>query len=168
MEFGAILLILAIGLLVGVFISRPFYDRRFETQPLVSHQAVGRSDQDASALLAEKDRILNTLMDLDFDLAMGKTSPEEYPAQRAALLKSGADVLRKLDTIAPAAAAAAVRPARQAESDDEIERLIAARRREMRQAAGSERTEKASGFCPKCGRPVQKADRFCPKCGANL
>jgi predicted amidophosphoribosyltransferase len=29
------------------------------------------------------------------------------------------------------------------------------------------RQEKAVGFCPQCGGPVQKSDRFCPKCGAK-
>jgi NADH pyrophosphatase NudC (nudix superfamily) len=43
---------------------------------------------------------------------------------------------------------------------DDLEALIAARRRA--------RQEKASGFCPNCGKPVQESDRFCPKCGARL
>ncbi|NJD58819.1 MAG: hypothetical protein C3F13_06135 [Anaerolineales bacterium] len=29
-------------------------------------------------------------------------------------------------------------------------------------------SEKAAGFCPKCGKPVHASDRFCPKCGATL
>jgi predicted amidophosphoribosyltransferase len=41
-----------------------------------------------------------------------------------------------------------------------MEALIASRRRE--------RPEKAAGFCPRCGKPVQKLDRFCPKCGTAL
>jgi predicted amidophosphoribosyltransferase len=43
--------------------------------------------------------------------------------------------------------------------DDALEAIIASRRRE--------RSEKAGGFCPKCGRPVQKSDYFCPRCGAK-
>jgi ribosomal protein S27AE len=38
--------------------------------------------------------------------------------------------------------------------------LIASRRRE--------RLEKAAGFCPQCGKPVQISDKFCPRCGASL
>lgn len=44
--------------------------------------------------------------------------------------------------------------------DDDIERQIASRRRAQ--------PEKAGGFCPKCGKPIQKSDQFCPKCGAKV
>jgi len=44
--------------------------------------------------------------------------------------------------------------------DDKLEQMIASRRRA--------RQEKTSGFCPKCGKPVQKSDHFCPKCGTKL
>ena len=47
-----------------------------------------------------------------------------------------------------------------AEVDDDIERLLAARRR------ASQR--ETAGFCPNCGGPIQKSDRFCPKCGATV
>ena len=47
-----------------------------------------------------------------------------------------------------------------AEADDDLEVLLANRRRA--------RSEKSAGFCPKCGGPVQKSDRFCPKCGTTL
>ena len=49
---------------------------------------------------------------------------------------------------------------RPAGGDDDLEQLIAARRRE--------RQEKAVGFCPRCGAALQKSDRFCAKCGAVL
>ena len=44
--------------------------------------------------------------------------------------------------------------------DDDLEVMIANRRRA--------RSEKAGGFCPQCGKPVQKSDRFCPGCGTTL
>ena len=47
-----------------------------------------------------------------------------------------------------------------ASPDDDLEVLIAGRRREKK--------EKAAGFCPQCGNPVQVSDRFCPKCGAEI
>jgi len=165
MDIGAILLILAAALLVGVFVSRPFFDRRFETQPLVARQSAARSAHNLSHLLAEKDHLLAQLADLDFDHSMGKASPEDYPAQRAKLLLAGADLLRQIDELAPAGNGAG-KPARAAApgaGGDEIERLIAARR----QSAGKKKNA-ATGFCPKCGRPVGAEDRFCPKCGASL
>jgi rubrerythrin len=50
--------------------------------------------------------------------------------------------------------------AKQEVSDDDMESMIAARRKG--------RKEKSSGFCPKCGKPVMASDRFCPSCGKSL
>ena len=50
--------------------------------------------------------------------------------------------------------------ARVSDPDDELEALLANRRRE--------RQEKSAGFCPQCGGALQQSDRFCPKCGASL
>lgn len=162
---------------------------------------------EVSALMAERDRLINALQELDFDYALGKIPEEDYPAQRAVLLQQGAEVLRELDRLTgeivtgapgqaagsaqtgddaedrleavvaarradarkaarpvPAAAAAggdsfASRPLRAA-GDDNIEQILAARRRE--------RQERSGGFCSQCGGAVQKSDRFCPKCGSTL
>jgi hypothetical protein len=42
--------------------------------------------------------------------------------------------------------------------DDELEALIAARKRKQ--------AEKTAGFCSKCGHPLTQIDKFCSKCGA--
>lgn len=151
-------------------------------------------DHEHSMLLAERDQVLNALQELDFDNVLGKIPAEDYPQQRAVLLQRGAEILRKLDALqlpveepakdieerieaaiaarradVQSAQAAASRPtgnghgrgvsAAIASPDDELEVILANRRRV--------RSEKAAGFCPKCGRAVQKSDRFCPKCGAK-
>jgi hypothetical protein len=127
--------------------------------------------------MAERDRVISSLQELDFDYNLGKVPAEDYPAQRGELLQKGADILRKLDELQPAAAspldaesrleeAAAARradsstPATAPLSDDDLESLIASRRKE--------RKEKSAGFCPRCGQPVLVADRFCPSCGRSL
>ena len=180
MDIGSILLILGLLILVGLYISRPFFER--------TATGVSSEEQELSALLAERDRLLNALQELDFDYALGKIPEDDYPLQRQALLKQGADVLRQLDTYqskAPAddaesrleAAIAAHRSDTSrttgngsralaapgvviADADDSVEVLLAKRRRA--------RSEKSAGFCPNCGEPVQKSDRFCPKCGKGI
>ncbi|MDO9301547.1 MAG: zinc ribbon domain-containing protein, partial [Anaerolineales bacterium] len=47
-----------------------------------------------------------------------------------------------------------------ADSDDDLESMIAARRKEHK--------SKSAGFCPKCGKPVLVTDKFCPSCGKAL
>lgn len=176
MDIGSIFLILGLLVLVGLFVSRPLFEPAEAGQVYTNQR-----EHDVSALMAERDRLLNALQELDFDYTLGKIPEEDYPSQRAALLQRGADILRELDTMVPAPpvetaedrleAAIAARRAtgaspspqerrKSAGSDDQLEQIIAHRRRE--------RNEKSAGFCPNCGGPLQKSDRFCPKCGEEI
>ena len=185
MDLGSIFLILALLMLVALFIGRPFFEKQ---KAVRKRSQISGEDHEHSALLAERDRVLTALQELDFDHVLGKIPEEDYPLQRTLLLQQGADVLRKLDALEPEpqpadaearleAAIAARRADLQAVAvgsgngrsrgvstavaspDDDLEVLLATRRRE--------RKEKATGFCPKCGAPLQKSDRFCPRCGAK-
>jgi hypothetical protein len=182
MDIGSLFLILGLLVLVGLFVTRPLFEG--------GAIPVSAEEHERSALLAERDRVINALQELDFDYSLGKIPKEDYPAQRAALLQKGAEVLRKLDDYQVEGSAAGAEDrietaiaARRADSlpvattvpanggrrvpsavnggqDDELEAIIAARRRQ--------RNEKAGGFCPQCGGPVLKSDQFCPKCGEKL
>jgi hypothetical protein len=169
MDFGSIFLILALAVAVAVFVSRPF----FEPEPAaerVSQQAVRPQDQQRSALLAERDRLVIAMRELEFDHTLGKIPEEDYPAQRDSLLTAGAEVLKQLEELPaepgagrgspPAQPAELLRNGMPAEPVDELEEMILAHRRA--------RQEKAAGFCPSCGKPLRKSDKFCPRCGAAL
>ena len=167
MDLGAIFLLLGVLILVAMYVARPF---------IVRERRLVSEGHELSVLMAERDRILNALQELDFDHALGKIPDEDYPAQRLILLQKGADVLRQLDEMQPSRAAGttedrleAAIAARRADagaaqpstmSDDDLEELIAKRR--------SASKEKVSGFCPKCGKPVLVTDSFCPNCGRPL
>lgn len=168
MELGAIFLILAMLVLVGLFVSRPFMENR-------RAYTISAEEHEISHLLAERDSLITALQELDFDHVLGKIPAEDYPNMRAALLTHAADVLRRIDELQPQkistddvesrveaaiaarrADASAKLPASAPEEDD-LEDLIAARR--------AQRKEKLGGFCPNCGKPVLRSDRFCPSCG---
>ncbi len=168
MDIGSILLILGILLLVILYIS----------QPLINKRAVVVSDEEReySSLLADRDRILNTLQDLDFDYALGKIPEERYPSERAELLQHGAAILRKMDKYKGEKIKDIenTRLERELEvgkgekpishlysvEDDQLEAMIAKRVRD--------RQEKSNGFCSQCGHAVQQSDMFCPRCGHSL
>jgi rubrerythrin len=170
MEPGSIFLILAVVILIGIFLYSPFAAR--------SRRTYVNETLEVSALKAERDRAINSLQELDFDFNLGKIPAGEYPDQRALLLQRGAEILRKLDELAPVstsaiqaesriekAAAAGRADAAEAApelnvSDDDIESMIAARRKDHK--------SKSAGFCPKCGKPVLITDKFCPSCGKAL
>ena len=182
MDLGSLFFILALVIFVALFISRPFSEgqrsRRVESAGESGSSA--ELEPERSALLAERDRVLNSLQELDFDFAMGKIPEEDYPIQRSILVKRGAEVLQRLDGFVgldPTARLEAAIATRRSQigmpiavpngrkgqpgsPDDSLEAQIAARRRQRR--------EKAAGFCPQCGEPVQRSDLFCPKCGTRL
>jgi rubrerythrin len=168
MELGSIFLILAVLIVAGMYLYAPFMTRprKFSTEEM----------REVSALKAERDRVINALQELDFDFKLGKIPAEDYPAQRAELLKKGSAILRQLDELEPilssahdaeariekaAAAKRADASSAAAElNDEDIEAMIAMRRKQ--------RKGKSAGFCPKCGKPVLAADSFCPSCGKSL
>ena len=89
MDIGSIFLILGLFILVALYISQPLMKRN----PTV----VSEVEHEYSALLAERDRIINTLQELDFDHTLGKIPEEIYPSQRAGLLQRGATILQEID-----------------------------------------------------------------------
>jgi hypothetical protein len=168
MQITAIFFTLAILILVAIYLYAPFMERRA--------RRVTEEEHELSALMAERDRVINSLQELDFDFKLGKIPEDDYPTQRASLLQKGAEILRKIDSIAP-------QPASIQDADARIEKAIAARRADssvakpepndddletMIAARYKARKEKSSGFCPKCGKPVMVSDRFCPSCGKAL
>lgn len=171
MDLGSILILLALAILVSMFIARPLIQQRATL--------VTRAEHDLSALLAERDRVLTALQELDFDNALQKIPEEDYPVQRAALLQKGAEILRQLDALQnratpglatdPIEAALSERRRTRATAsaqkpvplpDDPVEAALAERRRT--------RAEKAAGFCPQCGNALFASDRFCSRCGAKV
>ena len=113
MELTAIFFSLAVLILVGMYLYAPFMERRARN--------VTEEEHELSALMAERDRVINSLQELDFDFKLGKIPEDDYPAQRASLLQKGADILRKIDSLAPQATSAP-------DTEERLERAIAARR----------------------------------------
>ena len=89
MDLGAILFLLALLIAVGLFLAAPLM-RGARPRPLDESPEV-------SALLAERDRVINALQELDFDFKLGKVPEDDYPAQRTELLQRGASILKELD-----------------------------------------------------------------------
>jgi len=168
MQIAAIFFTLAIFILVAMYLYAPFMEKRA--------RRVTEEEHELSTLMAERDRVINALQELDFDFNLGKIPDEDYPTQRAGLLQQGAEILRKIDSFTPQAVSTQDEEARlekaiaarradasiaKAEvSDDDVESMIASRRKG--------RKDKSAGFCPKCGKPIITTDRFCPSCGKSL
>jgi hypothetical protein len=135
MDLASLVLGLALLLLVAFYVVRPLVEGRALRE---------RQPGPADSLLAERERILTALRDLDFDYATGKLVDEDFVGPRAELLAHGAQVLRQLDALGVDAhadnghaddadhepAVSAVPAAGKPAPDDEIEQAVARRRRE--------------------------------------
>ena len=161
MDIGSILLLLALVVLVTAYIASPL---RTGTR----RQTPSAENIELSELLAERERVLDALAELDFDNEMGKIPDELYPVQREALVKRGAAVLKLLDErasdgkvetlVAEIDASAA--------SDDPVEALIVARK--IAKSSNVAKNNTNTKFCPNCGTKLQIGDKFCANCGESV
>ena len=148
MDIGSILAGLALTLLTVAFVTIPFLQHR--------GKGITELERQSSMLQASRDRVLDSLQEMEIDFGTGKILDEDYRDQRQALMKEGAGILRRIDVLMTDGH---VRPAG-GDIDDEIEAAIA--------QIKSERKDRSGGFCPSCGSEVKADDLFCIRCGNML
>ena len=155
MEIGAILFSLAMILLVAAYV----------LQPLSSSQRGGYRDisRELSALQAERDRVLDSIQEIDMDHSMGKVSEEDYQRQRSSLALEGAGILRSIDELQSDGAPDEVAM----ELEATVSQLRGKRSVSSAQQNGDE-TNPSEVPCPACGNSIYHGDRFCTNCGATL
>lgn len=146
MEAGSVFSLLAMLVVILLIITQPFY-----------RKSSGVDSESASRPLAvspeeEYRNILREMRELKSDFEAGKLSERDYAAQRKNL---EAQAVHLLQVMSDPSEADPTSP--HSALQHEIEELVYERR--------MEREEQTSGFCPKCGKPMQKSDLFCPSCG---
>ena len=156
MDIGSIFLILALAVVVSIFVSRPFFEHQ-KDEELSSPEEEMQKEYQRSSLLAERDRILNMLQEREADFELEKIPQETFEPQREALLVSGAEILKQLDALKIEASRKI--QSKPIDPDDELEKLIAERRRSA---------ETAANFCPSCGSALHEGDLFCSSCGHKI
>jgi hypothetical protein len=160
MDIGSIFLILTLAVVVVIFIARSFLEPGVEKQKLYAVPAAQEKEHLWSELLAERDRLLSSIEELDADYGLGKITEEDYRDQREALLKAGADVLRQIDVVKLERTRSTQGREITGPQDDELENLISARKSKVAQSNTS--------FCPQCGNILTPDDIFCTKCGTKV
>jgi hypothetical protein len=188
MEYlGSLFLVLALFVGVALFIGRPFFQKNLVgTGEGQDQEAASSQEHRLSAYLAERDRVLTALQELEFDYTLGKIPAEDYPEQRAELLKRGSNILRELDRMQAV-------DKYEMSAEDRIEAAVAVRRADAAQQGSVEQT-KAQPAVPGLAAPEmaavgladkpaaakdsiedmiasrrrqrqEKTSGFCPKCG---
>ena len=97
MDLGSIFLLVGVAIIVAFLVLRPLFEISIDKKLIARSQTMTENIQNKSILLAERDRVLRALQELDFDYSLGKIPQEDYPEQRNFLLKKGADLIKELD-----------------------------------------------------------------------
>jgi len=88
MPIGSLLLIAALSSIVLFYLALPF----------ISGSELGaQENQKRSSLLAERERILAAILELEADNQLGKVPEDAFREQRQSLLEKGARVLAQLE-----------------------------------------------------------------------
>lgn len=94
MSLEGLVVSLTILVIVGLWVAAPLVNRRLQQ---------ARADSDSQLrherLLAQYDRLLASLRDLEEDNATGKFQPDDYMPEREQLIQRGVQLLAMMDTI---------------------------------------------------------------------
>ena len=152
MEIQTVLLLTGITVLILGFIFKPLLSKNHPSSP---------NNSEYSQWVAERERIINILKELDFDQTLGKIPDDDYAAQRAELVARGGMIMEKLDRMGKSEKQPKERSEKDQQlSDKDIERMLE-KRKALKSGSGE-------GHCPQCGKPVLRSDLFCPSCGKKL
>ncbi|MCJ7718058.1 MAG: zinc ribbon domain-containing protein [Anaerolineales bacterium] len=151
MAFSSFLIVLVIFVLTGSIIVRPFLVEQHTGSPDVP--------QKYDSLLADRERLLSAIEDLDLEFELEKISSKDHSRNRDILLAEAAEVLVQLDKLEKRVPKNK-RISSPTESGDDLEEMIETRRRELK---GDK-----SSFCSNCGKAVKLEDQFCGQCGEKL
>ena len=159
MTIGSILLGVALLVLVGLFVARPFLRPQEQEAALTKQQL----------LLEEKEALLDQIQALDFDHETGKIPTELHALQREKLMEQATAVLQALDAAGDVPVDVPLTDA--TDVDIEIEAAIARLRQQRSRAPEPAAAPTSNGqarFCSQCGTSTDPGDRFCANCGHNL
>ncbi len=165
MEIGTLLFTLAMVVFVLAYVLRPLAGS--------ARGVDSNSGRRLSDLQAERDRILDSILEIDMDHAMGKVPDEDYHRLRQILAREGAEILSKIDErqILSRGSEPETLVNSQTQGDMELEAAIAQLRSGSSKDAPQLRSgasEPEGGACPECGEVILPEDRYCAKCGAAL
>jgi hypothetical protein len=93
------LVALIVTLMVVAYVVQPFFSRRVEKEERRTDRHMAAILHQRADLLAKRDRIYQTINELDFDHATNKVSDEDYARQRRRLVAQGVEVLQQLDAL---------------------------------------------------------------------
>ncbi|GEM_PF-3024158 len=111
------------------------------------------------SLVAERERLLHAIEEIDLEYELKKISSEEHTRNRDILLSDAARVLKELDSL-PKSSSAKKKKTAPVQDEDHLERMIADRRKQLK--------GEMSLTCSHCGESVEEGAQYCSHCGGAL
>ena len=130
----------------------------YVSRPIVQHRRGGTDATVMATLEAQRDGVYSQIRELDMDHATGKMNDEDYHQARTDLVAQAATLLKQIDGVfaaptVPAAIATATLPA-----SDDVEALIAARRKASAVNAASAGAAASAKPAAVKATPIQSGD----------
>ncbi len=147
MTFTSLIIIFFIFIMAGLIVLRPFLDQ------VGGKVNLGSGVRDG--LLAERERLLSSIEELDLDLELQKISSSEHALDRNLLLSQAADVLKELDRYSKPKGAQKGKSKKT--KGDDLEKMIQERRKKL--------AEENIVYCSSCGKTIVAGAQFCSHCG---
>ena len=144
-------------------------------------------DDRLAELMGQKDTVLKSIKDLEFDYQVGKITDEDFERFNLRLRRQAVGLIQQIEQLSPVTASlddqvemlisrkhkvqreAVTNGHPPASADDPLEMLISRKRKvEPKQAGVAPATEAAAEvviFCTECGTALAPQHRFCANCG---
>jgi rubrerythrin len=126
------------------YIAHPY----FKKQTVSPKSKKARSNR-LSDLQAQRDTILASIKDLEFDREMGKVSDEDYAQMNTQFRRDAVGILQQID---------------QSNGKSSAKRALEAELKSLR----NQKKSQGKFFCKHCGASVSAQDRFCSSCGEKV
>lgn len=127
-------------------------------------------DDRLTELMAQKDTVLKSIKDLEFDYHVGKLSDEDFERFNLRLRRQAIGLIQQIEKLAPETAS----------MDEQLEMLIE-RKRKVKQTApvnghlpapvarpAVPPTGAPARFCTECGQAAAPEHKFCANCGSPI
>ena len=147
MTLTSFIIVFFIFIMAGLIVLRPFLDQ------VGGKVKLGSGVYDS--LLAERERLLSSIEELDLDLELKKIAPSEHALDRNLLLSQAADVLKELDRYSKSKSSQKGK-SKKAKADD-LEKMIQERRKKL--------ADGTTVYCSSCGKTITAGAQFCSHCG---
>lgn len=121
-------------------------------------RSISTADQDIGQLNARKESIYEAIKEIEFDLAMGKLSQEDFEKMKAQYMHDAIDYLKKMDQFRTIDDESSDPPGES--PDEQIEQEISSLKGRLKSVKRR--------FCNQCGIQIDPRDRFCTNCGARV